>query len=120
MRSAKAEPGSAFVVVRIGLPSLRKMTTIARGLPQGFAMTRSKNQLTNNSATKRWIAETLFDDLGFRMTFAVDRVLYEVLVPGLQLVQYLVDFEGHAEPEIVEQRFSDPTLGGRIVRRSVV
>lgn len=28
-------------------------------------------------AEKRWIAETLFDELGFRMTFAVERVLYE-------------------------------------------
>jgi spermidine synthase len=28
-------------------------------------------------ARKRWIAETLFDELGFRMTFAVDKVLYE-------------------------------------------
>jgi spermidine synthase len=26
---------------------------------------------------KRWIAETLFDQLGFRMTFEVERVLYE-------------------------------------------
>jgi len=26
---------------------------------------------------KRWLPETLFDDLGFRMTFAVDKVLYE-------------------------------------------
>ena len=26
---------------------------------------------------KRWIPETLFDDLGFRMTFAVEKVLYE-------------------------------------------
>jgi hypothetical protein len=45
---------------------------------------------------------------------------YKVLVPGLQLVQYLVDFEGHAEPEIVEQRFGDPTLLGRIIRRLVL
>ena len=28
-------------------------------------------------AEKRWIPETLFDSLGFRMTYAVDRVLYE-------------------------------------------
>src|SRR5436305_6750418 len=26
---------------------------------------------------KRWIPDTLFDDLGFRMTFAVEKVLYE-------------------------------------------
>ena len=94
MRSAKAEPGSAFVVLRIGLPSLRKMTTIARGLPQGFAMTRSKNQLTNNSATKRWIAESLFDDLGFRMTFAVDKVLYEVQTEHQHLVLFEHQFFG--------------------------
>ena len=28
-------------------------------------------------AEKRWIAETLFDPEGFRMTFEVERVLYE-------------------------------------------
>jgi len=28
-------------------------------------------------AEQRWIPETLFDDLGFRMTFAVEKVLYE-------------------------------------------
>lgn len=28
-------------------------------------------------AAERWIPETLFDDLGFRMTFKVERVLYE-------------------------------------------
>ena len=70
------------------------MTTIARGLPQGFAMTRSKNQLTNNSATKRWIAETLFDDLGFRMTFAVDKVLYEVQTEHQHLVLFEHEFFG--------------------------
>jgi predicted RNA-binding Zn-ribbon protein involved in translation (DUF1610 family) len=26
---------------------------------------------------KRWLRATLFDDLGFRMTFEVDKVLYE-------------------------------------------
>ena len=29
-------------------------------------------------AEKRWIPETLFDDLGFRMSYAVERVLYEM------------------------------------------
>ena len=29
-------------------------------------------------AEKRWIAETLFDDLGFRMSYQVDKVLYEM------------------------------------------
>ena len=28
-------------------------------------------------AEKRWIAETLFDDLGFRMSYQVDKVLYD-------------------------------------------
>src|SRR5215212_1461072 len=28
-------------------------------------------------ADKRWIAETLFDQLGFRMTYAAEKVLYE-------------------------------------------
>jgi spermidine synthase len=28
-------------------------------------------------AEKRWLPETLFDDLGFRMTYAVEKVLYE-------------------------------------------
>src|SRR3974377_1662398 len=28
-------------------------------------------------AAKRWIPETLFDELGFRMTYAAERVLYE-------------------------------------------
>ena len=28
-------------------------------------------------ADKRWIAETLFDELGFRMSYRVDKVLYE-------------------------------------------
>ena len=35
---------------------------------------RAKGQMM---ADKRWLPETLFDDLGFRMTFAVDKVLYE-------------------------------------------
>src|SRR5437588_11496258 len=38
---------------------------------------------------KRWIPETLFDDLGFRMSFEVERVLY-----GMQTEhQHLVLFE---------------------------
>jgi spermidine synthase len=28
-------------------------------------------------ATKRWIPETLFDELGFRMTYSAERILYE-------------------------------------------
>jgi spermidine synthase len=57
-------------------------------------MTRSKNQSTNNSAEKRWIAETLFDDLGFRMTFAVDKVLYEVQTEHQHLVLFEHQFFG--------------------------
>ena len=40
-------------------------------------------------ADERWIPETLFDDLGFRMTYAVDRVLYEMQTE----YQHLVLFE---------------------------
>jgi spermidine synthase len=57
-------------------------------------MTRSKNQSTNNSAKKRWIAETLFDELGFRMTFAVDKVLYEVQTEHQHLVLFEHQFFG--------------------------
>jgi spermidine synthase len=57
-------------------------------------MTRSKNQSTNNSAKKRWIAETLFDDLGFRMTFAVDKVLYEMQTEHQHLVLFEHQFFG--------------------------
>jgi spermidine synthase len=70
------------------------MATIARGLPRGFAMTKSKSQSTNNSAGKRWIAETLFDDLGFRMTFEVDRVLYELQTEHQHLVLFEHRFFG--------------------------
>src|SRR5246127_1107846 len=57
-------------------------------------MTRSKNRSTDNSAKKRWIAETLFDELGFRMTFAVDRVLYEVQTEHQHLVLFEHPFFG--------------------------
>ena len=43
---------------------------------------------------KRWIAETLFDDLGFRMTFQVDRVLYEVQTEHQHLVLFEQPFFG--------------------------
>jgi spermidine synthase len=39
-------------------------------------------------AEKRWIAETLFDELGFRMSYAVDRVLYEVSTGHQHLVLF--------------------------------
>jgi spermidine synthase len=60
----------------------------------GIAMTRSKNRSTNNLAKQRWIAETLFDDLGFRMTFAVDKVLYEVQTEHQHLVLFEHQFFG--------------------------
>ena len=82
-------------------------------------------------AEKRWIPETLFDDLGFRMTFEVDKVLYELhtehqhlilfeqqyfgkmLMLGLHLIEHLVDLEGHAEAEVIEQRLGNPALLGQ-------
>jgi spermidine synthase len=39
-------------------------------------------------AAQRWIAETLFDELGFRMTFAVERVLYELATEHQHLVLF--------------------------------
>ena len=39
-------------------------------------------------AEKRWISETLFDDLGFRMTYAVERVLYEMQTEHQHLVLF--------------------------------
>ena len=39
-------------------------------------------------ATERWIPETLFDDLGFRMTFKAERVLYEVQTEHQHLVLF--------------------------------
>jgi spermidine synthase len=43
---------------------------------------------------QRWIAETLFDDLGFRMTFAVDKVLYEAQTAHQHLVLFEQPFFG--------------------------
>src|SRR6202045_2330858 len=43
---------------------------------------------------KGWISETLFDDLGFRMTFAVDRVLYETQTEHQHLVLFEHAFFG--------------------------
>ena len=45
-------------------------------------------------AGKRWIAETLFDDLGFRMTFAVDKVLCELQTEHQHLVLFEQPFFG--------------------------
>ena len=39
-------------------------------------------------AEKRWLPETLFDDLGFRMTFAVEKVLYEQQTEHQHLVLF--------------------------------
>jgi spermidine synthase len=43
---------------------------------------------------KRWIAETLFDALGFRMTFQVDKVLYELQTEHQHLVLFEQPFFG--------------------------
>jgi spermidine synthase len=45
-------------------------------------------------AEKRWIAETLFDDLGFRMTFRADKVLYELQTEHQHLVLFEQPFFG--------------------------
>lgn len=39
-------------------------------------------------ANDRWISETLFDDLGFRMSFKADRVLYETKTEHQDLVLF--------------------------------
>ena len=39
-------------------------------------------------AEKRWIAETLFDDLGLRMSYEVDKVLYEMQTEHQHLVLF--------------------------------
>jgi spermidine synthase len=43
---------------------------------------------------KRWIPETLFDELGFRMTYAVERVLYEMRTEHQHLVLFEHKFFG--------------------------
>src|SRR6202035_3782573 len=45
-------------------------------------------------AEKRWISETLFDQLGFRMTYAVERVLYEMETEHQHLVLFEHKFLG--------------------------
>lgn len=45
-------------------------------------------------ADERWIAETLFDALGFRMTFKVDKVLYEMQTEHQHLVLFEQPFFG--------------------------
>jgi len=45
-------------------------------------------------AEKRWIPETLFDEFGFRMTYAVDKVLYEIETAHQHLVLFEQPFFG--------------------------
>jgi spermidine synthase len=45
-------------------------------------------------AEKRWIAETLFDDLGFRMSYVAERVLYETQTAHQHLVLFENKFFG--------------------------
>ena len=45
-------------------------------------------------AEKRWIAETLFDELGFRMSYAVERVRYEMQTEHQHLVLFEHKFFG--------------------------
>ena len=78
-------------------------------------MTSSINQSTNNSANKRWIAETLFDDLGFRMTFEVDKVLYELQTEHQHLVLFEHRFFGKmlmldGATQIVQALLVDPLV----------
>ncbi|HTZ02572.1 MAG TPA: polyamine aminopropyltransferase [Xanthobacteraceae bacterium] len=50
--------------------------------------------MAKKSAGDRWIAETLFDDLGFRMTFRADKVLYEMQTAHQHLVLFEQPFFG--------------------------
>jgi spermidine synthase len=43
---------------------------------------------------KRWVAETLFDELGFRMSYEVDRVLYEAKTKHQHLMLFEHKFFG--------------------------
>jgi spermidine synthase len=45
-------------------------------------------------AEKRWIAETLFDDLGFRMSYRMEKVLYETQTEHQHLVLFEHGFFG--------------------------
>jgi spermidine synthase len=45
-------------------------------------------------AEKRWIAETLFDELGFRMSYAIERVRYEMQTEHQHLVLFEHKFFG--------------------------
>ena len=50
--------------------------------------------LSRNPIVKRWISETLFDELGFRMTYEVERVLYELQTEHQHLVLFEHRFFG--------------------------
>src|SRR5882757_7046481 len=43
---------------------------------------------------KRWIPETLFDDLGFRVTYQVERVMYEMQTEHQHLILFQHPFFG--------------------------
>src|ERR1700729_4254723 len=56
-------------------------------------------------AEKRWIPETLFDELGFRMTFEVEKVLYELHTEHQHLILFEQKYFGkilllHGAPQI--------------------
>jgi spermidine synthase len=53
-----------------------------------------EDAMAEKLAEERWIAETLFDDLGFRMTFRVDKVLYELQTEHQHLVLFEQPFFG--------------------------
>ena len=57
-------------------------------------VTKSIKPAEKESPQKRWIAETLFDDLGFRMIFEVEKVLYELQTEHQQLVLFEHRFFG--------------------------
>src|SRR5262249_13055711 len=70
-----------------GPPSLRPAVIPFSKRPEGL-------MAENKLAEKRWIRETLFDDLGFSMTFAADKVLYEQQTQHQHLVLFEQQFFG--------------------------
>ncbi len=50
--------------------------------------------MAEKPAKKRWIRETLFDDLGFSMTFAADKVLYEQQTEHQHLILFEQQYFG--------------------------
>jgi spermidine synthase len=57
-------------------------------------VTKSSKRQVKKPPAKRWIPETLFDDLGFRMTFEVEKVLYELQTEHQHLVLFEHRFFG--------------------------